>query len=74
MSNSSLTEDLELLNSEWDTINVLVFLINDVGHGNRDKLTLLAAVQRVCASVCVEEVDGDRQRQRGRQVWATGSS
>jgi len=40
-------EDLELLNSEWDTINALVSLINDVRHRNRDKLTLLAAVQRV---------------------------
>ncbi len=72
LSNKSLMEDLELLNSEWDTINALVFLINDVGYGNRDKLTLLAAVQCVCVSVCVcvcvKEVDGDRQRQRGRQV------
>ena len=58
-------EDLELPSSEWDTINALVFLINDVGYGNRDKLTLLAAVQ----CVCVKGVDGDRrQKRRGRQV------
>ncbi len=50
LSNKSLMEDLELLNPEWDTINALVFLINDVGYGKRDKLSLLAAV--LCVCVC----------------------
>lgn len=53
LSNKSFMEDLELLNSEWDTINALVFLINDVRHGYRDKLTLLTTAQCVWGSVCV---------------------
>ena len=53
LSNKSLMEDLEPLNSEWDTINALVFLINDVRHWNRDKLTLLATAQHVCRCVAV---------------------
>lgn len=60
-------EDLELLNSEWDTINALVFLINDVGYGNRDKLTLLAAAQCVCVSVCVKG-SGRRQTEAERET------
>lgn len=64
VSNKGLMEDLELPNPEWDTINALVLLINDVGYGNRDKLTLLVAVKCMC--VC--ERSGRRQRQRGRQV------
>jgi len=47
------------------------FLINDVGHGNRDKLTLLAAVHvHVKVHVHVQR-SGRRQR---RKVSATGSS
>ncbi len=69
VSNKSLMEDLEMLSPEWDTINALVFLINDVGYGHRDKLSLLAAVQCVCVlSVCVREVDGARHRQGRRRV------
>lgn len=49
----SLVEDVEPLNFEQDTINAQAFLINDVRHWNRDKLTLLAAVQRVCQCICV---------------------
>ena len=51
--------DLDLLSSKWDTINALVFLINDVGYENRDKLTLLAAV-----CVCVVDRDGEGDRVR----------
>lgn len=43
-SHQRLMEDLQPLNSEWDTINAPAFLINDVGHWNRDKLTLLATL------------------------------
>lgn len=58
-------EDLELLSSEWDTINALVFLINDVRHRNRDKLTLLAAAQRVwkCVRVWKKWTKTDRGRE-----------
>ena len=59
--------DLDLLSSKWDTINALVFLINDVGYENRDKLTLLAAVcVSVCVSVCVCVVDRDGEGDRVR--------
>lgn len=54
--------DLDLLSSKWDTINALVFLINDVGYENTDKLTLLAAVcESVCACVCVWWTERERE-------------
>lgn len=63
-------EDLKLLNSEWDTINALVFLINDVGYRNRDKLTLLAAARCLRVNVRVwkkwTETDTSREGDRFR--------
>lgn len=60
--------DRDLLSSKWDTINAPVFLINDVGYENRDKLTLLAAVRacvraggRVCARQRWPEMERGRQ-------------
>lgn len=61
--NKSLMGDLDLLSSKWDPINALVFLINDVGYENRDKLTLLATVCE-CVSVCVVARDGEGGRVR----------
>lgn len=56
--NKSWMADLDLLSSKWDTINALVFLINDVGYEKRDKLTLLAAV---CVCVCVWWTERERE-------------
>lgn len=58
--------DQDLLSSKWDTINALVFLINDVGYENRDKLTLLAAV-RACVCVRAGECAGVKGGQRWRE-------
>lgn len=70
LSDKSLMEDLKLLNSEWDTINALVFLINDVGYRNRDKLTLLAAARCLRVNVRVwkkwTETDTSREGDRFR--------
>lgn len=69
-SNKSLMGDRDLLSSKWDTINAPVFLINDVGYEDRDKLTLLAAV-RACvraggrASVRASKVARDEERETG---------
>lgn len=61
--------DRDLLSSKWDTINAPVFLINDVGYENRDKLTLLAAgragVRAGWASVRASKVARDGGRETG---------
>lgn len=71
-SNKSLMGDRDLLSSKWDTINALVFLINDVGYENRDKLTLLAALRarmRACACVLVcAHAKGGRRWREGERV------
>lgn len=69
-SNKSLMGDWDLLGSKWDTINAPVFLINDVGYENRDKLTLLAAVllclcARGRARVRASKVARDGERETG---------
>lgn len=59
--------DRDLLSSKWDTINALVFLINDVGYENRDKLTLLAALRAcACVRVCAHAKGGQRWREAER--------
>lgn len=60
--------DRDPLSSKWDTINAPVFLINDVGYENRDKLTLLAAVRacvRAGECACASKVARDGERETG---------